>query len=252
MRDRRDGHITPEQPYGELPRVNGRAAVGVLTRTAAPIDDHVDRLLRNSHPGLWSHSGVRQALSAALAPIPPEHAATLGKVDIKSDKDPRVRASYTPKRYSTRKKGYNPAHITLTPQMMSPDYEDETQKLERDGILAKTGLPAMEHALHHEVGHHLYAQMRNAPRDAMWNEIGAQPEFKAPNPESVQPVAPRFMASNKSNLTKHVSAYAATSHEEASAELYAQHFGQHATEASHIAFRHLTGENHDISRPDAG
>jgi len=224
-------------------------SITATAQSAQPVDDHVDRLLRNSHPGLWSHSGVRQALSAALAPIPSEHAATLGKVDIKKDKDPRVRASYVPKRYSARAKGYNPAHITLTPQMMSPDYEAETQGLERDGILRKTGLPAMESALHHEVGHHLYAQMRTDARNAMWKEVGGQPEFKAPK-ESVQPVAPRFIVSNKSTMTKHVSAYAATSHEEASAELYAQHFGQHASEASHIAFRHMTGGHHDVSRPD--
>lgn len=222
----------------------------LAARTRQPVD-HVDRVLQGTN--LQYHEGMRQVVGKVMQHVPEEHAALLGSISVKPEQDDRVRASYIPKRYSSRTKSWAPGRITVTPQMMdAPAYNKETKQQEKWGILRKSGLPAQEVALHHEVGHHLYHQMNNDKRDAMWNEVGDLPEFKKANPQSSQRVAGRFMASNKSTLTKHVSAYAATSHDEAAAELYAQHHGKYATPASHIVFRHMTGGAHDDQSSDEG
>lgn len=210
-----------------------------LVRTATSVDDHVDRLLAGGP--LEGNTSIRQHLTKAVATIPDHHLTTLGAVTIKPDKDPDTRGRYWSKRYSTRT-GPQPAYISFTPHVKDEKaYNAEIGGEVRRGNLVKTGLPGVRSTLHHELGHHLYGAMRQKQRDAMWKEIGAQPEFKQGNISSPQPLGPRWVRTNRSNLVKHVSTYGAYSDDEAAAELFTQHHGKYPTEASHIAFRHMTG-----------
>lgn len=222
----------------------------LAARTRQPVD-HADRVLQGTN--LQYHNEMRDTVSRVMSHVPDEHAALLGSISVRPDKDEGVRGEYHRRKYVARTKKWTPAHITVTPQVMNtPEYNKETKLLEEKGILRKSGLPGAEVALHHEVGHHLYEQMNNEKRDNMWNAIGDLPEFKKANPGSSQPVSPRFAASNKSTLTKHVSAYAGLNHYEAAAELYAQHHGKYPTQASHVAYQHMTGGAHDDQSSDEG
>lgn len=216
--------------------------MSTVVRTATTsVGNHADRLLAGGN--LEGNASIHKHLTKVMASVPEEHAATLGSVFVKPDKNPDTRGVYRSRGYSTRTKQAIPAHITFTPHVVDDEkgYNTEIRKNENKGWLRRTGLPGVQATLHHEVGHHLYGAMRQKQRDAMWNEIGGLPEFKKANPQSAQPVGPRFIRSNRSNMVNQVGVYAAYADSEAAPELYAQHHGKYPTEASHIAFRHMTG-----------
>jgi hypothetical protein len=212
-----------------------------MLHVATSVEDHVDRLVAGTD--LEGNESMRKHIAKVVATVPEQHLATLGSISIKPDKDPNTRGRYRSRGYSARTKQPVPASITFTPHVVNDEkgYHSEIRDSEKKGWLRRTGLPGVQATLHHEVGHHLYDAMNQKQHDAMWTEVGAQPEFKPPNTRSAQPIGPRFIRSNRSNMVNQVGVYGAYNEREAASELYAQHHGKYPTEASHIAFRHMTG-----------
>lgn len=213
-----------------------------LLRARRPksIEEHVDRLVQDNP--LQYHPTIRDHLRQVFSGVPEQRVAEIGSVSVRRDKDPHGWAEYHPA------EGKKKSFLTVVPQLIAKERKTnrDVRDMEESGWLRKTGLPAIQSSLHHEVGHHLYFQMSSPQRDAMWTELGSHPGFHLPSAgEGDESLGTRFVNNNQSALVNHVGIYGATSEHEGAAELYAQHRGQFPSSLSEIAHRHMTGGQAD-------